>query len=107
VVKISFEENGFLAIKEKKWIKTIKARFVAMGFTQREFSETFAGVMVSKSFRIMLVILNEEKTNEFEHWDVRMAFTQAPLEETLFMYQPEFRERAYTKKFRPVASALF
>lgn len=73
-------------------IVKFKARFVAMGFTQKygvDFKETFAGVVVGKSFRIMLAILNEDPTYEMDHWDVRMAFTQAEVEEELFMYQPE------------------
>ena len=86
-----------------KWILTdkrgedgrmlkFKARFVAMGNTQKylvDYDETFAGVMVSKSFRIMLAILNEDPENEMEHWDVKMAFTQAPLEDEIFMHEPE------------------
>ena len=69
-----------------------KARFVAMGFTQAygtDYKETFAGVVVSKTFRIMLAILNEDVEYEMEHWDVKMAFTMAPVEEELYMYQPE------------------
>jgi hypothetical protein len=76
-------------------ILKFKARFVAMGFTQKEgidFSETFAGVVVGKSFRIMLCILNEDPSFEMEHWDVRMAFTQAFLDEEIYMYQPELFE---------------
>jgi Reverse transcriptase (RNA-dependent DNA polymerase) len=68
-----------------------KARF-AMGNTQKlgvDYEETFAGVVVAKSFRIMLSILNEAPENEMEHWDVKMAFTHAPLEEEIFMYEPE------------------
>ena len=59
-----------------------KARFVAMGNTQQymvDYKETFAGVVVVKSFRIMLSILNEDPSHEMKHWDVKMAFTQAPL----------------------------
>ena len=73
-----------------------KARYVAMGFTQKkgiDFNETFAGVVVAKSFRTMLIILNENKNFEMEHWDVKMAFTQAELAEELFMYQPECFEK--------------
>jgi hypothetical protein len=69
-----------------------KARFVAMGFMQKQgidFEETFAGVVVGKSFRTMLIILNEDPSHEFEHWDVKMAFTQATLTEEIFMHQPE------------------
>ena len=77
-------------------ILKFKARFVAMGFTQKEgvdFTETFAGVVIAKSFRIMLGILNEDPTHEMEHWDVRMAFTQAFLDEEIYMYQPELFEK--------------
>ena len=72
--------------------KKFKARFVAMGFTQREgidYTETFAGVVVAKSFRIMLSMLNEDPDFEMEHCDVKMAFTQAGLDEELYMAQPE------------------
>ena len=73
-------------------ILKFKARFVAMGNTQKyqvDYDETFAGVVVAKSFRIMLSILNESPTHEMEHWDVKMAFTQAFLDEEIFMHEPE------------------
>ena len=63
-----------------------------MGFTQihgEDFAETFAGVVIGKTFRIMLSILVSNPQNNMEHWDVRMAFTQAKLEEELYMEQPE------------------
>jgi hypothetical protein len=69
-----------------------KARLVAMGFTQREgidFHDTFASVMKSKSFRILLQIWNSHPTHTMKHWDVTMAFVKAPLTETLYMHQPE------------------
>jgi hypothetical protein len=73
-----------------------KGRFVAMGFTQQhgvDYGETFAGVVISKSFRILLSLLNEDSTFDMQHWDVKMAFTKAPVEEDLFMYQPESFEQ--------------
>lgn len=73
-------------------ILKFKARYVACGYSQKpgiDYGETFAGVVVVKTFRIMLVILNEDPTFEMEHWDVKMAFTVAPLEETLYMAEPE------------------
>ena len=63
-----------------------------MGFTQThgtDYFETFAGVVITKTFRTMLVILNENPENEMEHWDVKMAFTQAKVDEELYMHQPE------------------
>ena len=80
---------------EKGKILKFKARYVAMGFTQKkgiDYTETFAGVVIGKSFRTMLIILNECPTFEMEHWDIKMAFTQAPIEEEIFMYQPELFE---------------
>jgi hypothetical protein len=77
-------------------VARFKARFVAMGFTQVEgvdYGETFAAVVISKSFRTMLAILNEDPTHEMEHWDVKMAFTMAPVEEELYMHQPEGFEK--------------
>ena len=73
-----------------------------MGFTQKpnvDYQETFAGVMVAKSIRIMLSILNEDPTYEMEHWDVRQAFTQAKLEEDLYMSSPKDSKSNPTKKF--------
>ena len=87
-----------------------KARFVAMGFTQTlgvDYNETFAGVMVAKSFRIMLVILNEDPTFEMEHWDIRMAFTQAFVEEELYMYQPEGFEIDPAEKVCRLVKSLY
>ena len=78
-------------------ISKFKARFVAIGSSQKygvDYEETFAGVMVAKSFRIMLSILNEDPTHEMEHWDIKMAFTQAFLEDEIYMYQPEGYEVA-------------
>ena len=87
-----------------------KARFVAMGFTQKygvDYQETFAGVMVGKSFRIMLVILNEDPTHELEHWDVKMAFTQATLEEDIYMFQPELFEDKPDKQVCKLRKSLY
>ena len=49
--------------------------------------------MISKSFRLLLVILNEDAQNEMQHWDVKMAFTKAAVDEELYMYQPEGFEK--------------
>ena len=61
-----------------------KARLVAMGFTQVEgvdYESTFASVMTTKTFRILLAIWNSFPSMCFEHWDVKTAFVNAPLKE--------------------------
>ena len=73
-----------------------KARMVAMGYTQIEgvdFFETFASVMTSKSFRILLSIWNNDRDLRFEHWDVKNAFVNAPLKEEIFCHQVAGFER--------------
>jgi hypothetical protein len=81
-----------------------------MGCTQKfgvDYEETFAGVVVAKSFRIMLSILNEDPENEMEHWDVKMAFTHAPLEEEVYMYEPEGFESEGAKKVCKLLRSLY
>lgn len=38
-------------------------------------------------------MLNADEGNEMQHWDVRMAFTQAVLDEELYIEQPEGFEK--------------
>ena len=83
-------------------ILKFKARYVACGYSQKpgiDFQETFAGVVVAKTFRIMLSILNESPSHKMEHWDVKMAFTVAPLEETLYMAEPDGYEKGEKGEF--------
>jgi hypothetical protein len=66
-----------------------KARLVAMGFSEVEgvdFLHTHASVMATKTFRILLAFWNYEKTLGLEHWDVKTAFVNAPLDETIFVH---------------------
>jgi hypothetical protein len=64
-----------------------KARMVAMGFTQVEgvdFNETFASVMTTKSFRILLSVWNSDPTLSFEHWDGKQRSSTLPLKRKFF-----------------------
>lgn len=67
-----------------------KARLVAKGFTQRpgvDFDETSL-LMCSKE-TIRALSSNAARTNaEIKHWDVKMVFLTAPLEEMVFMKPP-------------------
>jgi hypothetical protein len=55
----------------------------------------------------MLAMLNEDPTHEMEHWDVKMAFTEAPLDEEIFMYQPEGYEKEGEEKICLLKKSLY
>ncbi|TYJ98650.1 gag/pol protein [Cucumis melo var. makuwa] len=72
-------------------VQTFKARLVAKGYTQREgvdYEETFFPVAMLKSIRILLSIAT---FYDYEIWqmDVKTAFLNGNLEESIFMSQPE------------------
>ncbi|KAL4035917.1 hypothetical protein IC575_004627 [Cucumis melo] len=72
-------------------VQTFKARLVAKGYTQREgvdYEETFSHVAMLKSIRILLSIAT---FYDYEIWqmDVKTAFLNDNLEESIFMSQPE------------------
>ena len=73
-----------------------KARMVACGYDQKEgvdFFETYASVVNTKSFRIMLAMYNNDKDMTLQHWDVKQAFVNAPLEEEVYVHQRKGFER--------------
>jgi hypothetical protein len=84
---------------------------VAMGYTQVEgvdYDETFASVMTTKSFRILLSIWNYDPSLCFEHWDVKTAFVNAPLKETVYCRQvPGFEKPGTEGKVLHLKKALY
>ena len=71
-------------------VETYKARLVAKGYNQRQgidFDETFSPVAMLKSIRILLAIA---AYYDYEIWqmDVRTAFLNGFIEETIYMQQP-------------------
>ena len=68
-----------------------KARLVAKGFTQIEgvdYNETFSPVSKKDSFRIVMVLVAHYDL-ELHQLDVKTAFLNGDLHETIFMAQPE------------------
>jgi hypothetical protein len=73
-----------------------KARMVACGYTQVEgvdYFDTYASVMNTKSFRVLLALYNKDASMSMQHWDVKQAFVNAPLEETVYVHQVKGFER--------------
>lgn len=68
-----------------------KARLVAKGFSQQEgidYFETFAPVVRYESIRVILALCAREDL-EIMQFDVKTAFLNGELEETIFMERPE------------------
>lgn len=68
-----------------------RARLVAKGYTQREgldYDETFSPVIRYSSLRLLLA-LSLKLDLEVTHLDVKTAFLNGNLQETVFMCQPE------------------
>ena len=83
VYKRKFNRDGSVA--------RYKARLVAKGFSQREgidYQEVFAPVVKFTSIRVLLA-LAAEMDWELEQLDVDTAFLYAPVDEEIYMQQPE------------------
>ncbi len=67
-----------------------KARLTAMGCFQKagiDYSDTYASVMSTRAFRMLLWLVNSHKDHRMDHWDVSTAFIHAPLKEKVWMKQ--------------------
>ena len=63
---------------------------VAQGYSQIygvDYFDTYASVMNTKSFRILLALYNHDPMFSLEHWDVKQAFVNAPIEEEIYVHQ--------------------
>ena len=57
-----------------------------------DYGETYASVMSTRTFRMLLQIYNSDKSNKMLHWDVSTAFIHAPLQERVYMRQASGHE---------------
>ena len=82
-----------------KWVLVIKrdpdkykARLVARGFWQKpavDYSENFSPIVKHRALRILLALYVENEWC-YEHIDVEYAYLNSPLDEDIYMQQPEF-----------------
>ena len=72
-------------------LERYKARLVAKGFTQKEgidFKETFSPVSTKDSFRTIMALVAHFDL-ELHQMDVKTAFLNGDIDETIYMMQPE------------------
>ena len=68
-----------------------KARLVAKGFTQKEgidYKETFSPISLKDSFKTIMTLAAHFDL-ELHHMDVKTAFLNGDINETIYMVQPE------------------
>ena len=71
-------------------IEKFKARLTVMGCFQQagvDYTDTYASVMSTRTFRMLLQLYNSDKEHTMLHWDVSTAFIHAPLKEKVYMKQ--------------------
>ena len=63
-----------------------------MGCFQREgvdYQDTFDSVARTKTLRVMMVIYNSSSEFSCEHWDIKNAFVNAPIDEDIWIELPD------------------
>ena len=91
-------------------VQTFKARLVKKDYTQKEgidYEETFSPVAMIKSIRILLSIAT---FYDYEIWqmDVKTAFLNGNLEESIYMVQPEgFIQKGQEQKVCKLQKSIY
>ena len=91
-------------------METFKARLVAKGYTQKEdfdYEETVLLVVMIKSIMILLSIVAHM---DYEIWqmNVKTAFLNGSLDETIYMVQPEgFIAKSQEKKVCKLQKSIY
>ena len=91
-------------------METFKARLVVKGYTQREwidYEETFSLVAMIKSIRVLLSIVT---SFDYETWqtDVKIAFLNGNLDESIYMVQAEgFIEKGQEGKVCELKQSIY
>lgn len=78
-------------VDERDAVMRQKARIVAQGLTQKygnDYDEVFAPVTKQVTFRTLLTVASQRKA-VIKHVDVKTAYLNGELEETIFTRQPE------------------
>lgn len=80
---------------EKENVDRYKVRLVAQGFSQKfgiDYNEVFAPVTKQATLRILLSIASKEKFF-VKNLDVKTAFLNGEIQETIYMKQPQGSEQ--------------
>lgn len=87
-----------------------KARLVAKGYSQKfgiDYNETFSPVVRYSTMRILLALAAQYDL-DIEHLDVKTAFLNGDLKETVYMEQPEgFVNKGNTNKVYRLNKAIY
>ena len=90
-------------------IERCKARLVARGFSQKygcDYDEVFAPVISQRTFRTLLSVAGAQGLSIY-HLDVKSAFLNGDLEETIYMQQPPGFEEGNSKMVCKLKKSIY
>lgn len=96
-------------IKNENGNERFKARLVARGFSQKyglDFKETFAPVVRHSTIRFLFALANQNDM-DIDHIDIKTAFLNGELTETIYMEQPEAFEIGGASKVCKLRKSIY